>query len=73
MNQPKNLTTVLFETKTRHQLLLGDEAFVEKYQHQLRQEELREVSLAHRRSVTLPLQAYQQKYADFRSVELLGC
>ncbi|MFZ6642587.1 transposase [Undibacterium sp. TC4M20W] len=58
---------------TRHQLLLSDEAFVEKYQHQLRPEELREVSLAHRRTVVLPSQAYQQKYADFHSIELLEC
>ncbi|MFZ6642196.1 REP-associated tyrosine transposase [Undibacterium sp. TC4M20W] len=49
---------------TRHQLLLGDDEFVEKYQHQLRPEDLREVSLAHRRSIALPLATYQQQYIN---------
>lgn len=42
---------------TRYQLLLGDDEFVEKYQHQLRPEDLRDVSIAHRRAISLPLYA----------------
>ncbi|WP_222619412.1 REP-associated tyrosine transposase [Undibacterium hunanense] len=49
---------------TRHQLLLGDDEFVEKYQHQLRPEDLQDVSIAHRRAISLPLHAYQENFAD---------
>ncbi|MFZ6778044.1 transposase [Undibacterium sp. Ji83W] len=49
---------------TRHQLLLGDDEFVEKYQHQLRPEDLRDVSIAHRRAISLPLHAYHEKFTD---------
>ncbi|MFZ6758612.1 hypothetical protein ACO0K9_15520 [Undibacterium sp. Ji50W] len=53
---------------TRHQLLLGDDAFVEKYQHQLRPEDLRDVSIAHRRAISLPFHAYQENFTDRNEV-----
>ena len=37
-------------SRIRHQLLLGDDAFVERYKEDKRPEELRELSKAHRRS-----------------------
>ncbi len=50
--------------QVQHQLLLGDEAFVEQYKHQKKHqkhpEELREVSKAQRRSMALSLNEYQQ-------------
>ncbi len=39
----------------RHQLLLGDDSFVKKYQEEKKPEELREVSRAHKRSLAQPL------------------
>ncbi len=48
--------------QTKHQLLLGDDAFVERYKQDKRPEELREVSKAHRKSVALSLDEYQQSY-----------
>lgn len=48
----------------RHQLLLGDDAFVEQYREDKKPEELREVSRAHRRSLALPLSEYQQRYSE---------
>ena len=50
--------------QTRHQLLLGDDAFVEQCQQNKKPEELREVSKAHRRSIALPLDDYQRRYPD---------
>ena len=49
---------------TRHQLLLGDDKFIEAHQAPLKQEALREVSIAQRRSQALPLQTYQDRHAD---------
>ncbi len=46
----------------RHQLLLGDDAFVERHRTKTKPEELREVSKAHRRSLALSLEEYQQRY-----------
>ena len=46
----------------RHQLLLGDDAFVERHRAKMNPEELREVSKAHRRTLALPLAEYQQRY-----------
>jgi len=46
--------------KVQHQLLLGDDAFVAQYKHQKHPEELRDVSKAQRRSMTLSLHEYQQ-------------
>ncbi len=48
---------------TRHQLILGDDAFVEQHHQNKAQEELRELSRAHRRSLALPLADYEKKYA----------
>ena len=45
---------------TKHQLLLGDQEFVEQHQHELQQDNLREVSMAHRRSLALSLQEYAE-------------
>lgn len=60
--QGKRLVSPLLATK--HQLLLGDAQFVEEHRAPLKQEALREVSIAHRRSVALPLQAYQAQHAN---------
>ena len=49
---------------TRHQLLLGDQEFIDKHQQDLQEDKLREVSMAHRRSLALPLPAYAETYAD---------
>ena len=49
------------QDQARHQLLLGDDAFVEQYKHEKQSEELREVSKAKRRSLALSLGAYQQR------------
>lgn len=51
-------------TAIRHQVLLGDDAFVSKYQYLQRSEELVEVPREERRAVALPLLAYQARYAD---------
>jgi REP element-mobilizing transposase RayT len=48
--------------QAQHQLLLGDEAFVERYKQDKKPEELREVSKAHRRSLALSLDEYRQRY-----------
>ena len=48
----------------RHQLLLGDESFVEEYRGAAKCEELREVSKAHRRSLAPALSEFQKKYED---------
>jgi putative transposase len=50
--------------QTRHQLLLGDDAFVEQFRQDKKPEALREVSKAHRRSVALPLAEYEQHHSD---------
>ena len=50
--------------QTRHQLFLGDDAFVDQYKQDKKPEELREVSKAHRKSVALSLNEYQQKYPN---------
>ncbi|MBU2570895.1 MAG: addiction module toxin RelE, partial [Gammaproteobacteria bacterium] len=50
--------------QTRHQLLLGDDTFVEQHQQDKKPEELREVSKAHRRSVAMPLDNYRQRYQN---------
>ena len=50
--------------QTRHQGLLGDDAFVERYRQDKKPEELREVSKAPRRSIALPLDDYRQRYPD---------
>ncbi len=50
--------------ETRHQLLLGDVAFVASYQQSENPEALREVSKAHRRSVALSLEEYRLRHPD---------
>jgi len=47
-----------------YQLLLGDDAFVERHQAKKRPEELREISKAHRRTMALTLEEYQQRYSE---------
>jgi REP element-mobilizing transposase RayT len=49
---------------TRHQLLLGDDAFVSEHQQLQRSDELAENVREERRAVTLPLAEYQARYAD---------
>ena len=48
----------------RHQLLLGDDAFVDRHKSALSSAPLREVSKAQRRAVALTLAQYQQRHAD---------
>lgn len=48
----------------RHQVLLGNDAFVSAHQQSGRSEELREMVRAERRAVALPLSEYQLHYAD---------
>lgn len=48
----------------RHQLMLGDDAFVQSHQQDQKPEVLREMSKAHRRSIALPLVAYQSRHPD---------
>lgn len=48
----------------RHQLLLGDDGFVESHRKPGGDDVLREVSKAHRRSVALPLEEYQARHPD---------
>jgi len=50
--------------ETRSQLLLGDDAFVERHRQAKDTEVLREVSKAHRRSVALPLDDYRLRHLD---------
>ena len=49
-------------SRIRHQLLLGDDAFVERYKEDKRPEELRELSKAHRRSLALSLADYRSRH-----------
>ena len=49
---------------TRHQLILGDDAFVAQHHQDKTREELRELSKAHRRSLALPLAEYEQRHSD---------
>lgn len=51
---------------TQHQLLLGDENFIEKHQSGNNHEKLRNVSLTHRRTLALSLETYQEKYKNQR-------
>ena len=48
----------------RHQLLLGDDEFVQRHQSPLAVKRLREVSKAHRRTVAMTLPQYQAHYTD---------
>jgi len=50
--------------RIRHQVLLGDNAFVARHQRDQGNDRLREVSKAHRRSVALELSTYQERYPD---------
>lgn len=50
--------------KTRHQLLLGDDAFAERHRQTKDSEALREVSKAHRRSIALTLDEYRKRYPN---------
>lgn len=51
-------------TETRHQVLLGDDAFVSKHQQLQRADELTETTKAERRAVTLSLTEYRTRYTD---------
>ena len=48
----------------RHQLLLGDDAFVERHRTKTKPEQLRKISKAQRKSLALPLTEYQQRYSQ---------
>ena len=53
--------------QVQHQLLLGDEAFVQKHQaptHQALSPALRELSKAHRRALALPLARYESDHPE---------
>ncbi|MBL4608137.1 MAG: transposase [Pseudomonadales bacterium] len=56
----RGLSSPLVETK--HQLLLGDEAFIAQHQDEVESERLREFSKAHRRSLAKPLDDYQSEF-----------
>ncbi|MHB1677082.1 MAG: transposase [Sulfuriferula sp.] len=47
---------------TKHQLLLGDDAFVQNHQQSNNPDSLREVSMAQRRAVALSLDEYRLRY-----------
>lgn len=47
---------------TRHQLLLGDDDFIARHQSENGHDELKEMSIAHRRALALTLSDYQKKY-----------
>ncbi len=49
---------------TRHQLLLGDDDFVKRLHADFNGEQLRELSLAHKRSVALSLCEYAEQFPD---------
>lgn len=49
---------------TRHQLLLGDDAFVERHRQTKSWDELREASKVHRRSLALSLDEYRTHHPD---------
>jgi putative transposase len=49
---------------TRNQLFLGDDSFIERHRQDNLPEQLRELSLAHKRSLALPLREYQARHAD---------
>jgi REP-associated tyrosine transposase len=48
--------------QTRHQLLLGDDNFIEQYKQNKKPEALREISKAHRRILALSLDEYKQNH-----------
>lgn len=50
--------------KTRHQLLLGDDAFVARHRQVKDSEALREVSKAHRRTLVLTLEEYRLHFTE---------
>jgi len=50
--------------QTRHQLVLGDDAFVERHGQKKEAETLREISKAHRKSVALTLDQYQMRHPN---------
>lgn len=50
--------------QVRHQALLGDDMFVAQHQQHPKNDSLREVSKAQRRSVALELTTYQARYPD---------
>ena len=47
--------------QTRHQLLLGDDSFVDKHRNGEKDKNLRELSKAHRRSLVLSLEQYAEQ------------
>ena len=49
---------------TRHQLLLGDDAFVEKYGQDQQSYELHEIPRKQRKAINLPLSEYRNRYPD---------
>lgn len=58
----KGLPSALQHTK--HQLVLGDDAFVKRHCQPGESETLREVSKAHRKSLALPLDEYRTLHPD---------
>jgi len=50
--------------RTRHQLLLGDDAFVDRFRAGAKSNERRELAKAHKRTLARSLDEYQRRYAD---------
>ena len=50
--------------QARHQILLGDDTFVSKYQDEAKGNQLRDISKAQRRAIALELPVYQARYRD---------
>ncbi len=50
--------------QTRHQLLLGDKAFEENHINAMSCEDMREFSKAHKRALSMPLEAYRAQFLD---------
>jgi len=56
---------------TKHQLLLGDDGFVKKHQLELKDDDLRELSIAHKRIFALSLAEYDEQ-ADTRNAAMVA-
>ena len=67
--QGRGLPSPLLATK--HQLLLGDEAFVKQHQATLKEGDLRELSIAHKRILALSLAEYAEQ-AENRNAAMVA-
>ena len=67
--QGRGLPSPLLATK--HQLLLGDDAFIKQHQATLKEGDLRELSIAHKRILALSLMEYAEQ-ADNRNAAMVA-